>query len=171
MIDPLTRIEGHLRMEMEVSGGRIVDAWSEVTQFRGIEIIVRDRDPRDVWAFAQRICGVCTAVHAIASIVAVEDALDYPPPEQARLIRDMVTGTQIVQDHVIHFYHLQALDWVNIPSAAQGEPKAAVAFAGRIGSTWSGNSLGRMEEVKATLTGVLASGQLSMFTNGYWTHH
>jgi hydrogenase large subunit len=170
VIDPLTRIEGHLRMEMATEDGKIADAWCEVTQFRGIEIIVKDRDPRDVWAFAQRICGVCTAVHAVASIVAVENALDYQPPTQAQLIRDMVLGTQIVQDHVIHFYHLQALDWVNIPSAAKGDPIAAVAFATTIGSTWTGNSTARMAEVKATLSGVLGSGQLSIFTNGYWDH-
>ena len=157
VIDPLTRIEGHLRMEMEAERGKITDAWCEVTQFRGIETVVKDRDPRDVWTMAQRICGVCTAVHAVASIVAVEDALGYPPPEQAHLIRDLVLGNQIVQDHVIHFYHLQALDWVNIPSAAKGDAKAAVAFATGIGSTWSGNSVGRMEEVKATLNGVLES--------------
>jgi hydrogenase large subunit len=170
VIDPLTRIEGHLRMELEADGGTIADAWCEVTQFRGIELVVKDRDPRDVWAFAQRICGVCTAVHAVASIVAVENALDYQPPVQAQLIRDLVLGTQVVQDHVIHFYHLQALDWVSIPSAAQGEPKAAVAFAEQIGSSWVGNSAGRFAEVKATLNGVLESGQLSIFTNGYWDH-
>jgi hydrogenase large subunit len=170
VIDPITRIEGHLRMEMEVADGKISDAWSEVTQFRGIELVLKDRDPRDAWAFAQRICGVCTAVHAVASVVAVEDALDYPPPEQAQLIRDLVVGTQIVQDHVIHFYHLQALDWVNIPSSAQGDPQAAVDFAKSIGSTWSGNSVGRMTEVRATMNGVISSGQMSIFTNGYWDH-
>jgi len=170
VIDPLTRIEGHLRMEMETDGGLISDAWCEVTQFRGIEMILQDRDPRDAWAFAQRICGVCTAVHAVASVVAVEDALDYQPPEQARLIRDLVVATQTVQDHVIHFYHLQALDWVNVPSAASGNPHAAAAFASGIGSTWSGNSPARMSDVKATLEGVVGSGQLSIFTNGYWDH-
>lgn len=170
VIDPLTRIEGHLRMEMEADGGTINDAWCEVTQFRGIEIILKDRDPRDAWAFAQRICGVCTAVHAVASVVAVEDALDYRPPAQAELIRDLVLGTQTVQDHVIHFYHLQALDWVNVPSAAKGDPNAAVAFAAGAGSRWSGNSVDRMREVKTTLEGVLDSGQLSIFTNGYWDH-
>ena len=170
VIDPVTRIEGHLRMEMEAANGVITDAWSEVTQFKGVEIVARDRDPRDVWAFAQRICGVCTAVHAVASIYAVEDALRYPIPSQARLIRDLVLGTQIIQDHVIHFYHLQALDWVNVPSAAEGDPARALAFANEIGSTWRGNSIGRFQEVKDTLNGVLSSGQLSIFTNGYWDH-
>ncbi|CAN5210770.1 nickel-dependent hydrogenase large subunit [soil metagenome] len=170
VIDPLTRIEGHLRMEMTAESGQISDAWCEVTQFRGIEMILKDRDPRDAWAFAQRIGGVCTAVHAVASVLAVENALDYRPPEQAVLIRDLVVATQAVQDHVIHFYHLQALDWVNVPSASTADPHAALAFAQGIGSTWKNNSLGRMTEVKETLDGVLASGQLSIFTNGYWDH-
>jgi hydrogenase large subunit len=170
VIDPLTRIEGHLRMEMTAEHGKIADAWCEVTQFRGIELILKDRDPRDAWAFAQRICGVCTAVHAVASVIAVENALDYAPPEQAVLIRDLVLAVQAVQDHVIHFYHLQALDWVNVPSAATGSPDAAVAFAAAIGSTWSKTSVARMTEVKATLESVLEGGQLSIFTNGYWDH-
>ncbi len=170
VIDPLNRIEGHLRMELEVTDQKISKAWAETTQYRGIELIVKDRDPRDAWAFLQRICGVCTAVHAVASIVAVEDALDYRIPEQAELIRDLVLSNQTVQDHVIHFYHLQALDWVNVASAAKGDPHAAVSFAAGAGSTWTGNSVERMAEVKKTLEGVLASGQLSIFTNGYWDH-
>lgn len=170
VIDPLTRIEGHLRIELEAEGGLIAKAWSETTQFRGIETIVAGRDPRDAWAFVQRICGVCTAVHAVASIVAVEHALGSNPPEQARLIRDLVLGTQEVQDHVIHFYHLHALDWVNVPSATQADPAKAVAFAQAIGSTWSGNRLDRFTSVKETVGGVVASGQLSIFTGGYWDH-
>ncbi|MDU1684805.1 nickel-dependent hydrogenase large subunit, partial [Varibaculum cambriense] len=109
VIDPLTRIEGHLRIEMETEGEQIKKAWSVSTQFRGIETIVQNRDPRDVWAFVQRICGVCTSVHAIASITAVEDAIGSNPPENARLIRSLVLGSQEIQDHVIHFYHLHAL--------------------------------------------------------------
>jgi hydrogenase large subunit len=170
IIDPLTRIEGHLRVELEAEDQKITKAWSEATQFRGIETILKGRDPRDAWAFTQRICGVCTAVHAVASIVAVEDALDYEVPETARLIRDIVLGNQTVQDHVIHFYHLQALDWVDVASAASGSPSAAAAFAASIGSTWRGNSVERMTEVQATLQGVIESGQLSIFTGGYWGH-
>ena len=112
VIDPLTRIEGHLRVELDWDpDAKTIDtAWSETTQFRGLEEIVKGRDPRDVWAFLQRICGVCTSTHAIASITAVENALGITPPKQARLIRDMVLGAQDIQDHVIHFYHLHALD-------------------------------------------------------------
>lgn len=170
VIDPLTRIEGHLRIELEADGGTIRKAWSETTQFRGIETIVEGRDPRDVWAFVQRICGVCTTVHAIASIVAVEDAIGSNPPPQARLIRDIVLASQEVQDHVIHFYHLQALDWVNVANAAQGDPARAVEFAHAIGSTWKGNTVERFTKVKQTVQGILDSGQLSIFTGGYWDH-
>ncbi|QAY64144.1 nickel-dependent hydrogenase large subunit [Xylanimonas allomyrinae] len=170
VIDPLTRIEGHLRIELETEGGAIRKAWSETTQFRGIETIVQDRDPRDAWAFVQRICGVCTSVHAIASVVAVENAIGANPPRQARLIRDIVLASQEVQDHVIHFYHLHALDWVNVPSAATADPAKAVEFARSIGSTWKGNTIERMTAVRDTVQQILDSGQLSIFTGGYWDH-
>ncbi|MFT8396712.1 nickel-dependent hydrogenase large subunit [Propionibacterium sp.] len=170
VIDPLTRIEGHLRIELETQGNSISKAWSETTQFKGIETVIGGRDPRDAWAFAQRICGVCTAVHAIASAVAVEDAIGSQPPRQARLIRDLILGSQNIQDHVIHFYHLHAFDWVNVPSAATADPAKAVAFAESIGSTWKGNTLQRMTEVRDTVAGILKAGQLSVFTGGYWDH-
>jgi hydrogenase large subunit len=155
---------------METSGGSISDAWSVATQFRGLEQIVQGRDPRDVWAFVQRICGVCTAVHAIASITAVENAIGSNPPEQALLIRQMVMGSQEIQDHVIHFYHLHALDWVNVASAADADPQKAVDFAHSIGSTWKGNTLERMTAVRDTVKGIVESGQLSIFSGGYWDH-
>src|SRR5512140_2355454 len=107
-VDPVTRIEGHLRVEAEVNGGKVTDAWSSATMFRGIELILKDRDPRDAWAFTQRICGVCTTVHAIASVRSVEDAIGAKPPPNARLLRNLVMASQYVQDHVIHFYHLHA---------------------------------------------------------------
>lgn len=170
VIDPITRIEGHLRIELETEGEAIVKAWSETTQFRGIETIVQDRDPRDAWAFVQRICGVCTSVHAIASIVAVENAIGSRPPEAARQIRDIVLASQEIQDHVIHFYHLHALDWVNVPSAAEADPEKAVEFARSIGSTWKGNTVERMTQVRDTVKSILDSGQLTIFTGGYWDH-
>ncbi|APT91314.1 hydrogenase [Corynebacterium sphenisci DSM 44792] len=170
VIDPITRIEGHLRIELEHSGGRIRESWAETTQYRGIETIVEGRDPRDVWAFVGRICGVCTGVHSVASVVAVEDALGIEVPKQGRLIRDLVLGSQEVHDHAVHFYHLHALDWVNVVSAAGADPAKAVEFAKSIGSTWRGNSEERFAEVKATLEQVLESGQLSIFTGGYWDH-
>jgi hydrogenase large subunit len=174
VVDPITRIEGHLRIEVETENGAISKAWSETTQFRGIETIVKGRDPRDVWAFTQRICGVCTSVHAIASINAVENAIGSNPPDQALLIRDMILGSQEIQDHVIHFYHLHALDFVNVAAIAQYQgddlPAKAVAFADSIGSLWRGNTLQRMTEVCATVKALVASGQLSIFTGGYWDH-
>lgn len=170
VIDPFTRIEGHLRIEMETEGKQIKKAWSVSTQFRGIETIVQNRDPRDVWAFVQRICGVCTSVHAIASISAVEDAIGSNPPENARLIRSLVLGSQEIQDHVIHFYHLHALDFVNVVNAAKADPQKTLEFAHSIGSKWRGNNLKRFTEVRDTVKQILESGQLSIFTGGYWDH-
>ena len=129
VIDPITRIEGHLRIELETDGGRITNAWACTTQFRGLEKILQGRDPRDAWALAQRICGVCTGVHAIASIRAVEDALKYPVPRTAELIRTLMSDMGTVQDHVIHFYHLHALDWVDVTSALKADPAQTARLA------------------------------------------
>jgi hydrogenase large subunit len=169
VIDPVTRIEGHLRIEIEAGDGKIANAWTPCTQFRGLEIVLKDRDPRDAWVFAQRICGVCTSIHALAAIYAVEDALQYPIPPQAKAIRDMISLAQMVQDHVIHFYHLQALDWVNVVNAAQADPVKAAALGASM-SDWPLNSVGAMTQVKEQVNRLLASGQLSIFTNGYWNH-
>jgi len=175
VVDPITRIEGHLRIELETEGGKITKAWSETTQFRGIEEIVQGRDPRDVWAFVQRICGVCTSVHAIASISAVENAIGSNPPPQAKAIRDLVVTAQEVQDHVIHFYHLHALDWVDVTKALEADPAKTLAFAQAIAksagvTSWKGNTVERFAEVKATVKSIVDSGQLSVFTGGYWGH-
>ena len=170
VIDPLTRIEGHLRIELECDDNQIKNAWSESTQFRGIETIVEGRDPRDVWAFVGRICGVCTGTHSVASVTAVEDAIGSNPPKQAQLIRDLVMASQEIHDHVVHFYHLHALDWVNVVSAADADPAKAVEFAKSINSTWKGNTETQFAKVRDTIRGVLDSGQLSIFTGGYWDH-
>jgi len=170
VIDPVTRIEGHLRIELLTDGRKITEAWSETTQFKGIELVLKDRDPRDAWAFAQRICGVCTVVHAIASVRAVEDAVAYPIPKQADLIRNLVLGSQIVQDHVIHFYHLQALDFVNVVNAAKADPTKAATAAAALEPRYALNSGPRFTAVKEQLAKVLASGQLGIFSNGYWSH-
>src|SRR5208337_4266998 len=135
VVDPVTRIEGHLRIEAEVDGGKVTDAWSSSTMFRGIEIILKGRDPRDAWVFAQRICGVCTTVHAIASIRAVESAIGAVPPPNARLLRNLINATQWVQDHVVHFYHLHALDWVDLTSALKADPAKTATLAQSI-SDW-----------------------------------
>jgi len=169
VIDPVTRIEGHLRIEAEVQDGRVSDAWSSGTMFRGIELILRNRDPRDAWVFAQRICGVCTTVHALASVRSVENALGITIPDNARLIRDLIAGTLLVQDHVIHFYHLHALDWVDITSALKADPGATSTLAQSI-STWPKSSKTYFKGVQDRLKAFVNTGQLGLFANGYWGH-
>jgi len=169
VVDPITRIEGHLRIEAQQDNGKITNAWSTATQFRGIEIIMNGRDPRDAWAYTQRICGVCTVVHAVASCRAVEEALGITVPPNANLIRNLVHGMQFVQDHVIHFYHLHALDWVDVTSALQADPAATSRLAASI-SPWPNNSATWFREVKERIAKFVSSGQLGIFTNGYWGH-
>jgi Ni,Fe-hydrogenase I large subunit len=169
VVDPVTRIEGHLRIEAEVQDGVVTDAWSSSTMFRGIEIILKGRDPRDAWAFTQRICGVCTTVHAITSIRAVEDAIGAVPPPNAHLVRHLIMAAQMVQDHVIHFYHLHALDWVDVVSALDADPKQTSQLAESI-SDWPKTSPGYFADVQGRLKGLAASGQLGPFSNAYWGH-
>ena len=169
VIDPITRIEGHLRIEVQADAGKISGSWATATMFRGIETIMTGRDPRDAWAFTQRICGVCTTVHAIASVRAVEDALDIKVPQNANIIRNLVHGMQFIQDHVIHFYHLHALDWVDVVSAVGADPNKAAALARSI-SPWPNNDAAHFAAVQARLKKFVASGQLGIFANGYWGH-
>jgi hydrogenase large subunit len=169
VVDPITRIEGHLRIEAQAEAGRIKMAWATSTQFRGIETIMEGRDPRDAWAFTQRICGVCTVVHAVASCRAVEDALDIRIPPNANLIRNLIHGMQFVQDHVIHFYHLHALDWVDVVSALSADPAEAARIAASL-SPWPNNSATYFGEVRERIRRFVGSGQLGIFTNGYWGH-
>jgi len=138
-IDPITRIEGHLRIDVEVDGGAVRDAWSVGTMWRGIEVILKDRDPREAWIFAQRICGVCTTVHAIASVRAVENALGLEVPLNAQYIRNLLITAHSLGDHIVHFYHLSALDWVDVTSALKADPAKASALAESL-SPWPGNS-------------------------------
>ncbi len=168
-IDPVTRIEGHLRVEAEVDGGKVSQAWSSGTMFRGIELILHGRDPREAWIWAQRICGVCTTVHAIASVRAVEDALAVEVPDNARLVRNLMAGIQMVQDHVIHFYHLHALDWVDVTSALKADPAKTATLAQSI-SNWPNSSPTYFKSVLDRITALADSGQLSLFTSGYWGH-
>ncbi|HYW02600.1 MAG TPA: nickel-dependent hydrogenase large subunit [Gammaproteobacteria bacterium] len=169
VVDPITRIEGHLRIEAEMQDGVIHQASSSGTMVRGIEIILQGRDPRDAWAFAQRICGVCTLVHGIASIRAVEAALNYPIPPNAQLIRNLMIGAQFVHDHVMHFYHLHALDWVDVVSALKADPKKTSELAQSL-SSYSRSSPGYFADVQAKVKGLVESGQLGIFANGYWGH-
>jgi hydrogenase large subunit len=169
VVDPITRIEGHLRIEAEVKDGRITDAWSAGTMVRGIEVILRGRDPRDAWAFVERVCGVCTTVHALASVRSVEDALGIVIPPNAELIRNLMFCTQYMQDHVVHFYHLHALDWVDVVSALKADPEQTSKIAQSI-SRWPKSSPGYFRDLQARLTGFVKSGQLGIFANGYWGH-
>jgi hydrogenase large subunit len=170
VVDPITRIEGHLRIEAETdASGKITQAYSAGTMVRGIEIILRGRDPRDAWAFAQRICGVCTLVHGIASVRAVEDALKYKIPPNAEIIRNLMIAAQYVHDHVMHFYHLHALDWVDVVSALKADPKATSDLAQSI-SGWPKSSPGYFSDVQKKLKTFVEGGQLGIFSNAYWGH-
>jgi len=170
VVDPITRIEGHLHIETDVDeNGTITAAHSSGTMYRGIEQILKDRDPRDAWAFTQRICGVCTTVHAMASIRAVENALKYPIPTNARLIRNIITAIQTVQDQVVHFYQLTSPDWMNIPSALEADPAQASSLQKCL-SSWHNNSTDYFTKVQVKLRNFVESGQLGIFGNAYWTH-
>jgi hydrogenase large subunit len=168
-VDPVTRIEGHLRVEAEVDGGAVTDAWSSCTMWRGIETILKGRDPRDAWYFTQRICGVCTTVHALASVRAVENALGIVPPLNAQLLRNLIALSQYVQDHVVHFYHLHALDWVDITSALEADPEATASLASSI-SDYPRSSPSHFGAVQQRLTSFVEAGRLGPFAQGYWGH-
>ena len=169
VIDPVTRIEGHLRIEAEVNSGAVSDAWSSGTMFRGIELILRGRDPREAWVWTQRICGVCTTVHALASVRAVEDALGIEVPENASLIRNIIAASQYVQDHVIHFYHLHALDWVDVTLALKADPGKTSQLAESI-SPWPKSSRAYFKAIQDRVKALVESKQLSLFSSGYWGH-
>lgn len=169
VIDPVTRIEGHLRIEATVEGERITDAVSAGTTFRGIEKIVENRDPRDVWAFVQRICGVCTHVHALASIRAVEDAFAIRIPKNANTIRNIMTTAQFVQDHVMHFYHLHGLDWIDVADALKADPVQTSSLAQSI-SAWPNSSAGYFRDTQTKIKNFMDSGQQGIFANAYGGH-
>ena len=170
VVDPITRIEGHLRVEARMEGDSIAEAYSSGTMVRGIELILQGRDPRDAWAFAQRICGVCTLVHGMASIRSVEDALQYEIPPNAQLIRNLMIAAQYVHDHVMHFYQLHALDWVDVVSALDADPAATATLAQQVSPGWPKSSAGYFSDVKKKLKGFVDAGQLGIFANGYWGH-
>jgi hydrogenase large subunit len=168
-IDPITRIEGHLRIDCEIDGGKVTNAWSSGQMWRGIEVILQGRDPRDAPTFTQRICGVCTTVHALASCRAVENALKLEVPLNAQYIRNLILAAHAIHDHIVHFYILSAVDWVDIPSALKADPKKAAAIAGSL-SSWPLNSYQQLKEVQDKVKALVGSGQLGIFANGYWGH-
>src|ERR1017187_7091912 len=171
VVDPVTRIEGHLRVEaMLDESNHIHDAVSSGTMWRGLEVILQGRDPRDAWAFCERICGVCTTVHALASVRCVENSLGIQVPRNADIIRNIMFLTQMVQDHVIHFYHLHALDWVDVVSALKASPSATAALAQKVAPHWPLGTEGYFSDMAGTLKKFVESGQLGIFANAYWGH-
>jgi len=168
-IDPITRIEGHLRIDVEVENYAVRDAWASCTMWRGIEQILRGRDPRDAWLFTQRFCGVCTTVHAMASVRSVEDALKLEIPLNAQYIRNLILIAHALHDHIVHFYQLSALDWVDILQIPNADPAAASKLAESL-SPWTRNSRNELTAAQNRVKAVAASGQLGIFQNGYWGH-
>ena len=168
-VDPITRIEGHLRIDVEVDGGKITNAWSSAQAFRGIETILRGKDPRSAWAMTQRFCGVCTTTHALGSISTVEDAYNVEVPVNAQMMRNLVMSMQSLQDHIVHFYHLTALDWVDIVSALKADPAKAGATAQSL-SNWPSNSFNEMKTAQDKLKAFVGTGNLGIYSSGYWGH-
>ena len=168
-IDPITRIEGHLRIDCEIENGVVTNAWSTGTMWRGMENIVKGADPRDAWMIMQRICGVCTTVHAILSVRAVEDAIGAKVPVNAQYIRNMILAAHSIHDHIVHFYQLSAMDWVDITSALKADPAKAYEILKGI-STWSLNSENEFRNVQQKIQKLVDSGQLGIFANGYFGH-
>ena len=169
VVDPLTRIEGHLRIEADIENGKIKDAYSSGTMVRGIETIVKDRDPRDAWVFVGRVCGVCTSIHSLCSVRAVENAFDIVIPPNAQMVRNIMTSVLYMHDHVVHFYQLHALDWVDVVSALKADPTEASLLAQKL-SPWPKSSTGYFTALKERLNKFVGSGQLGIFANGYWGH-
>ncbi|XOO23264.1 hydrogenase 2 large subunit [Edwardsiella ictaluri] len=168
-IDPITRIEGHLRIDCEIENGKVTKAWSSGTMWRGMEDIVKGNDPRDAWMIVQRICGVCTTIHAIASVRAVESAVGAKVPVNAQYIRNLILSAHSIHDHIVHFYQLSAMDWVDITSALKADPNKCEAMLQGI-SAWQLNSAGEFAKVQQKIRNLVDSGQLGIFANGYWGH-
>jgi hydrogenase large subunit len=168
-IDPITRIEGHLRIDVEVDNYAVTNAWASCTMWRGIENILRGRDPRDAWLFTQRFCGVCTTVHAMASVRSVEDALKLEIPLNAQYIRNLILIAHALHDHIVHFYQLSALDWVDVLQIPKADPAATSKLAESL-SPWTRNSRNELKAAQDKVIAVAGSGQLGIFQNGYWGH-
>ncbi len=162
IIDPITRIEGHLRAEMEVTDGVVTDAWVSGGCFRGMELVVRDRTPEDAAQIVQRICGVCPVSHAHASAIAAEKAYGISIPNNARIIRNLIEGSQFLHSHILWFYNLAGLDYVNPLNALSADATAAYDLAAELG-TPSADFVGLQDRLKK----FAENGQLSIFS-GNW---
>ncbi len=173
IVDPITRIEGHLRVEAIIDeNNTIVDAYTSSTMFRGIETILQGRDPRDAGLLAMRICGVCTGTHYQRSIEAVEDAFSITIPKNARIVRNLIQGALYIHDHLVHFYHLHALDFVDIVSALSADPektsKEAVKWAKVAGTIPYTDGATKYKEIQDRVAKFVKQGRLGIFGNGYW---
>src|SRR6516165_3642852 len=168
-IDPISRIEGHLRVDVEVENGAVSNSWASATMWRGIETILKGRDPREAWLYTQRFCGVCTTVHAMASVRSVEDALKLEIPPNAQYIRNLILIAHALHDHIVHFYQLSALDWVDVLQIPKADPAATSKLAESI-SPWGRNARNELKAAQDRVNAVAASGQLGIFANGYWGH-
>lgn len=171
VVDPVTRIEGHLRVQAQINDQNIItDAQSTGTMWRGLEVILKGRNPRDAWAFVERICGVCTGIHALAAVRAVEDALGIAIPKNANIIRNLMNAALYTHDHLVHFYQLSAPDWIDVIAALKADPKETARIAKRISPANPKTSTGYFRDIQARLQAFAASGQLGLFRNGYWGH-
>jgi [NiFe] hydrogenase large subunit len=167
VIDPVTRIEGHLRIEVEIRNGAVAAAWSSGMLFRGIETILKGRNPEDAWLFTQRLCGVCTYVHGSSSVRCVENALGVSVPANARTIRNLQMGAQFLHDHIVHFYHLHALDWIDMTSALNANTAATDTLAKEVSPD---APVIDFAAVQNRLKTFIAGGQLGIFAGAYWPH-
>lgn len=171
VVDPVTRIEGHLRVQAVIGDNNVIrDSQSTGTMWRGLEVILKGRDPRDAWAFVERICGVCTGIHALAAVRSVEDAIGIKIPKNANIIRNLMNATLYTHDHIVHFYQLSALDWVDVVSALSADPREVSELQKKISPHHPLSSPGYFRDVQNRLKKFVASGQLGIFANGYWGH-
>lgn len=171
IIDPITRIEGHLRIEVEVDENNVIqNAYSSATLWRGLETIVKNRDPRDAGFLMQRICGVCTFSHYRAGIEAVEDALGIEPPLNAKLTRSLMNQALFMHDHIVHFYHLHGLDWVDVVSALNANESKAAKESFLYSDYPISTGENDLKKVKQRVKEFVNRGNLGPFSNAYWGH-
>jgi hydrogenase large subunit len=168
VVDPVTRVNGQLRVEVDVAGGAVTDALASATMFRGLETVLKGRDPREAWLLASRICGACTGVHGLASVRAVEQALHVRIPTNARILRNLLASTGLVRDHVLSFYQAGLPDWVDAELALTADP-AATARLGRSLSDWPTSTTAAMTAARDRFAAAAASGP-GPFTSP-WSGH
>ncbi|SMY15719.1 nickel-dependent hydrogenase large subunit [Photobacterium aquimaris] len=169
VIDPITRIEGHLRIEVELDANNVINkAWASSTLFRGLEIILKGRTPYDVGLLIQRICGVCTSSHYLCGTLAVEDAINAQVPLNAKYIRSLILTTLQMHDHIVHFYILHGLDWIDVVSALSADPAKAAVEAMKYSATPMAAGEGDLRAAQEKVQGLVNTGKLGPFANAYW---